>query len=148
MKQFFLLAIAIFSLAAPQFGQSGSVEQQIRNLDKQNRDAALHGDPSFEERYTTSDYMAIGPSEAISNREQALARARSADIKLSAIDVDDEHVRVYGDSAIVTGRAHIRGVINGQNVDAMARYTRVWVKQHGSWKLAAFQETPITQPGS
>jgi ketosteroid isomerase-like protein len=90
--------------------------------------------------------MSISASGAVSSREQALARVRSGDVKLASIDVDDELVRVYGDTAIITGRVDVRGTFKGQPFEHKARYTRVWVKQNGEWKLATFQETPIAPP--
>jgi ketosteroid isomerase-like protein len=148
MKRFLVIATAMMALSAPAFAQTGSAEQQVRNLDKQAREAAIHGDSEFEAQYTASDYMSISASGAVSTREQTLARVRSGDIKLSSIDVDEEQVRVYGDTAVVTGRVHVLGAVKGQAIDHKARYTRVWVRQSGAWKLVAFQETTIAPAGS
>src|SRR5262245_1500203 len=114
MKRFFLTAAILMALSASSFAQAGSIEQQIRDLDKQHREAAIRGDASFEERVTTSDYVGITASGALSSREQAAARLRSGDVKLQAIDVDEEKVRVYGDTAVVTGRVHVVGTFKGQ----------------------------------
>jgi hypothetical protein len=53
-----------------------------------------------------------------------------------------DRVQSYGDIAIVQGTllwTDINGYTPGQ-----LRYTRVWIKQDGSWKLAAEQRTSIS----
>ena len=47
----------------------------------------------------------------------------------------------------ITGRERVRGSYKGQAFDHTARYSRVWIRREGAWKLALFQETPLPQPG-
>jgi len=72
---------------------------------------------------------------------------KSGDVKLDAIDVDQEEVHVYGDVVVITGREHVRGSYKGHTFENTARYSRVWTRQGGAWKLVLFHETPISQPG-
>ena len=140
-----VVATLIPSLSA--FSQPGNVGDQVRALDKQQREGAIRGETTFEEQYTASDYLSINPAGVVSTREQVLARMKSGDVKLDAIDVDQEEVHVYGDIAVVTGREHVRGSFKAHAFDSWARYSRVWNLQNGTWKLLLFQETPIPNPG-
>ena len=154
MRQILALAALMVAFSASAFAQAGGVEQQIRDLEKQSREAAIRGDAAFAERTLASDYISIAPSGAVSTREQTLATARAGTMKLQSINVEDEKVRVYGGNvAVVTGHASVTGTDKGQAFTGHSRYTRVWVKQNGGWKLAAFQLTPIAgastaQPGT
>ena len=143
----FLVLASTALLSASALGQSTNVADQVRALDKQQRGAALRGDTTFEEQYTASEYVSINPAGALSTREQILARMRSGDLKLDAIDVDQEEVHIYGDVAVIAGREHVRGSYKGHTFDNTARYSRVWIRQQGAWKLVLFHETPIAQPG-
>ena len=146
MKSLLMLVAALIpSLSA--FSQPGNGGDQVRALDKQQRDAALRGETTFEEQYTASECVSINPAGVLSTREQTVARMKSGDVKLDAIDVDQEEVHVYGDVAVITGREHVRGSFKGHNFDSWARYSRVWKQQEGGWKLVLFQETPIAAPG-
>jgi hypothetical protein len=49
-------------------------------------------------------------------------------------------VRLYGETAVVTGRAEIKAVLGGQEAVLPLRFTEVWVKS-GGWKLTAWQST-------
>ena len=56
MKPLFIV-IAALVVSLPAFSQTSSVEDQVRNLDKQQREGALRGDESaFLERYAAANY--------------------------------------------------------------------------------------------
>jgi ketosteroid isomerase-like protein len=53
-------------------------------------------------------------------------------------------VRVHGDTAILIGRANVKGRFpDGPDISGPYRYMRVFVKQQGQWRLAAVQITAI-----
>lgn len=53
-------------------------------------------------------------------------------------------MRVYGDTAVVIGRAEVKVSTQGQEAAALSlRFTEVWVKSGGAWKLTAWQSTRI-----
>ena len=51
MRSLLVLASTIL-LSAPAFGQAVSTADQVRALDKLQREGALRGDSTFEEQYT------------------------------------------------------------------------------------------------
>jgi hypothetical protein len=53
---------------------------------------------------------------------------------------------VYGETAIVTGRATTKGRSPSGEITGWFRYTRLYVKRPGQWRLVAFQGTPIAGP--
>jgi hypothetical protein len=61
-------------------------------------------------------------------------------------DVSDLKVRVYMDTAVVTGTADTKGTIPGGNPRGPVLFTRVYVKKDGRWQAVALQQTPIRQP--
>ena len=146
MKSLLIVASTLIPFLSA-FCQTNSMTDQVRALDKQQREAALRGESTFEEQYTAGEYISINPAGVLSTREQILTRMKSGDVKLDIIDVDQEGVHVYDDVVVITGREHVRGSYKGQIFDNTARYSRVWKRQNGAWKLLLFQETPIAQTG-
>jgi ketosteroid isomerase-like protein len=74
------------------------------------------------------------------------ATAKSSAARYEALDVDDLAVRVYGDTAVVTGRTTPRGTTaKGEPMTGRYRFMRVWVKEKGRWHAVAFQGTRIAQ---
>ena len=54
----------------------------------------------------------------------------------------DRKVRIYGDNALVTGRAAIEAEVNGQPRTLRLCYLNVWTKTPQGWKFVAWQSTP------
>jgi len=53
-------------------------------------------------------------------------------------------VRLYGDTAVVTARADVKGRQLGEDFSGPYRYTRVWVRRNGRWQTVSYQAT-VTQ---
>lgn len=106
-------------------------------------DGTLHNDTKFFERVAMDDYFSINPEGVVVTRPQSLANAKN--FKFDAIDTDDVQVSVHGDTAVVTGRAHVKGKIGGQDINGQYRYMRVYTKDNGRWRVVAAQITPIVQ---
>lgn len=128
---------------------AGSAEQEINQLEKGMQDALLKNDTALFEKVATDDYLVINPVGMVGTKAQAIAN--SDNVKLESFSADDVKVRVYGDAAVVTGRATIKGQLKTgadamQDISGQYRYTRVYVKQQGRWRLASFQFAPIGQP--
>ena len=72
------------------------------------------------------------------DRQQAIDALKNGTAKYSSIDVADRQIHVYGNAAVVTGKATVKGTMNGNAVDGDYRTSRTWVKEGGQWKVAAF----------
>ena len=70
-------------------------------------------------------------------KPQVILDFTSGDLKFQSITTDDVQVRVYGNTAVETGRSIMNGQDKGQTVPRDTRFTRVWVKQQGRWRLVA-----------
>ena len=70
----------------------------------------------------------------------------SGQVTFESIEPAESHVRLYGTTAIVTGRAQIRGKFAGAPFETKSRYVHVYVNQNGRWRLASAQGTPIANP--
>lgn len=57
--------------------------------------------------------------------------------------VEDFQVRVYGDSALLTGTTDLHGTWKGQPFRVHYRYTDVYAKRDGVWKVVNVQTTRI-----
>ena len=75
-----------------------------------------------------------------------MAGFKSGSYKYEARQLSDVQVRVYGDTAVVTGRALQQGVENSKDYSGENRFTRVYVKRQGHWVSVALQVTLVTKP--
>jgi len=74
-----------------------------------------------------------------------LARIGSSNIRLQSNTVDEINVNVYGNTAVVCGMATRKGVMDGKDISASVRYTRVYVMRDGRWQVVQFQQTRVAK---
>ena len=122
-----------------------NVEAQIKTLADKGRESALKGDTSFVEKNTTSDYMAILPNGNMVSKAEVIQMRKNGDVKYESIDLADQKVRAYGNTAVLNATASTKGTIKGNDISGKYHITQVWVKQGGAWKLANMQSTKVQQ---
>jgi uncharacterized protein (TIGR02246 family) len=114
-----------------------SVEQAIRKLDNERIQAQIHADATALDRIYAPDFIGIGPSGTVRTKPQVLLDFTSGDLKFQSIATDEVQVRVYGNTAVETGVSTMVGHDKDKTVPRDNRFTRVWVKQQGRWRLVA-----------
>jgi hypothetical protein len=72
-----------------------------------------------------------------------LRRIQLNNIRLQSNTLDGLDVNVYGETAIVTGLATRKGVMDGKDIGAAIRYTRVYIMRGGRGQLVQFQQTRV-----
>ncbi len=120
------------------------VVRQIVDLERQTKEASLHRDVDFCQRTLAEDYVGITPLGQVSTKQDVLSARKSGQLRYDTIDITEMVVRVYGDTAIVTARADVKGHQLGEDFSGPYRYTRVWIRRAGRWETATYQQT-VTQ---
>ena len=109
--------------------------------------AELDGDTASLKGILADDFVGVGPRGFTLTREQWIARHESGALKYGSFALDEAEVRTYGNAAIVVCRQTATGVYEDANgrydIDERFRATLVFVRQHGSWRLAGLQLSPI-----
>ena len=86
----------------------------------------------------------IRAEDKVENRQ---GKPQAGKTTYEAFDVDDLAVRIYGETAVVTGRSTPKGRnAKGEPIRGQYRFLRVWVKRDGRWQAVAFQGTRIAEP--
>jgi len=127
---------------------SENVQEEIKKLEDEPNRAILHGDFATLDRMTSDDYSFITLRGELRTKAEIVKGFKSGTFKYDSRVVSDMNVRVYGDTAIVTGRAIQKGVEDGKDYSGDYRFTRVYVKQNGRWMTVALQVTLIAKPAS
>jgi ketosteroid isomerase-like protein len=65
--------------------------------------------------------------------------------QMTAADVDEIEVRVFGDAAVVTGRTHAQGTRSGVPFDLWLRFTDVFVRRGDRWQAVASHACQIAE---
>jgi len=142
-----LTSIALGQEQSANSDQRSSVEQAIRQLDNERIQAQIAADAAALDRIYADDFIGVGPSGTVRTKPEVISDFTSGDLKFQSITTDDVQVRVYGNTAVETGRSTMVGQDKGKAVPRDTRFTRVWVKQQGRWRLVAnHYSLRITQP--
>jgi ketosteroid isomerase-like protein len=152
MKRAVAIAFLSMCIVAPALAQkTGAVratkkanpEQQVKQLEQQLRSEVIKGDTSGMERLEVDTFVNILGSGMMADKNQSIQMLKDGSVKITAIDVKEERVRVYGNTAILNGLANIKMTVNGQDHSGDYRVTIVWAKLNGQWKRLSLQETPV-----
>ena len=155
MNRLSVIAVVIVAVGPPAAGQkqiarrtpTESVVEGIRKLDEERIQAQIHADVAALDRIYADDFIGIGPSGTVRTKPQVLADFTSHDLKFQSITTDDVRFRVYGNTVVETGRSTMVGQDKGKVVPPDNRFTRVWVRRQGRWRLVAnHYSTLIAQP--
>jgi ketosteroid isomerase-like protein len=68
-----------------------------------------------------------------------LASIRDTSVKLSVEESSDMKLHRYGDTVVVTGATHEKGVQKGKPYEHHGRFTDTWIKRDGEWVCVASQ---------
>jgi ketosteroid isomerase-like protein len=118
--------------------------RQIVDMERQSKEASLRRDSDFSVRFLAEDYVAITPLGQVTTKQETISARRSGQLRYEAMNITDMVVRVYGDMAVVTARAEVKGRQLGEDFSGPYRYTRVWVRRNGQWQTVSYQAT-VTQ---
>jgi len=118
--------------------------REIIEMERQAREATLRRDADFSQRTLADDYVAITPLGTVTTKQDSVTARKTRQLRYDNIDVTDMVVRIYGDTAVVTARADVKGHQLGEDFSGPYRYTRVWVKKTGHWQAVSYQAT-VTQ---
>ncbi len=131
----------------PRSGFDTAEQQTIREvveMERQTKEAILHRDADFTSRTLAEDYVAITPLGQVTTKQETVSARRSGQLRYESMNVTDMVVRLYGDTAVVTARADVKGHQLGEDFSGLYRYTRVWVRRNGHWQTVSYQAT-VTQ---
>jgi len=119
------------------------LHKEIEALEMQWRQAQLNNDVSVMDRLLADDYIGISSSGTIETKTEALALRRAGTLHSTSLDLNDVKVRVYGDTAVVTSSADLKGTNGARDISGEYRYTRVYNRRYGQWKIVSFEASRV-----
>lgn len=144
-----LVTIAAASVAAGQCAKAGKMEHgnptvdAIKQLETERNKALVAGDVAFIDRLYSDDYTsAVGST--FRTKAEVLADLKAGTLKIEASNNDETNVRVYGVTAVVTGKNTGKVTDRGGDRSGQSYFTRVYVKQKGRWQLVANHSSRVT----
>lgn len=120
-----------------------STEDDIKAAEKAWVDAVIARDQAKLQAIYTPDLIYAHSTGIIEDRAKYLDRLKSGVQRYDAITQESIKVVPHGDSAVTHSIVRMKGSTNKEPFDNHIMMIHVWVKQGGSWKLAAHQTTKL-----
>ena len=139
-----LLAAAVLSAAGLQPSQGPSAEvAQFKEIERNLAAAYLRGDRAFVDALLTDDWTSTDYQGRVWTKAKVLAMFDGPRPPMAKAEIDVDHVRLLGDVAIVTGRSISAGRVEGRDVSVTQRYTDIYVRRDGRWRVVASHGTEV-----
>ncbi len=123
--------------------ENHAVHKEIEALEMQWRDAVISHNVTQMDHLLADDYIGISANGLIETKTQALALSKAGTVRINELNLSDLKVRVYGDTAVVTSQANIEGTNGQSDISGNYRYTRVYNRRLGQWKIVSFEASRI-----
>ncbi|MGV3686598.1 MAG: nuclear transport factor 2 family protein [Daejeonella sp.] len=117
---------------------------QIKKLEEELRLAMLGSDVLKLDSLISDNLIFTDHSGSIYTKEMDLHNHQSGNLKIDALYPQDQKIDLYYSTAIVSVLMRINGSFTGEEFNVNNRYTRVWVKQDGMWKIVAAHSSVVT----
>jgi len=133
-----LMVMALGAAAGAQDETAAVLEAQDRRFA-----ATVAGDVGALERMLTDDMTYTHSTAAVDSRAEFLAALGSGRVDYEKIAPGKRDVRVYGDAAVVDGTCHVLVKVGERDVDVRLRFTELYVRKDGAWRMALWHSTRI-----
>jgi hypothetical protein len=121
--------------------QAPATEQAVRQVEDRRIKAMIDDDFATLDAILADD-LTYGHSSGLADTKAAYLEAlRSGKTKYLTFDRAPSVVRIYGNTAIITGTATLS--LRGQAAPFTLRYTLAYVMREGQWRMVAWQSTRL-----
>jgi ketosteroid isomerase-like protein len=137
----FVLAVLI--AISPGSTIAASPEDEIEQAEQMRSQAIINVDMQALNAIYADEFFYNRASGDSVTKSEYLPLFASGEVKVHKMNYDGRKIRVYGDTAVVTGTQHGEVTVKGQDRTIHLRYLHVWVKKGGGWKLVAREATNL-----
>ncbi len=149
MRRIEKLALVAFVLAlslAPGLkaqNKNQAVIQELTKIKQEWSEAELKKDIPFLNKLWANDCVFGTSLGTVMNKQQLIELIKGTNRKVTELHSEDIHIRLYGNTAIMTDHTTMRGVYNGKPYGGVYRYVRIFRKEGGTWRVVLVQATPV-----
>lgn len=134
-NNFLLLVLTLTSVTT--FGQSANVEKLILDLSKRKFDWMVSKNADSLKTVLDEQLKYIHSNGWAQTRQEVIDDCISGKLIYQKIEISGAEVRLYGTTAIVTGKGKFSGLVSQTPFSLDLSYTEVYIKKGNHWLLAS-----------
>jgi ketosteroid isomerase-like protein len=145
-----LLVPTIARQVSSQNGPSTDDEtkKEVLKFEDERNQAILNRDTTVLDRMYADEITWTMSNGDLLNKQQVLGNIGSENQRLFSIEHSDRRLHVFGNTVVLTATSHSSERYKDKMVTVPRRFTNVYVKQDGHWKLIVHTVTPLAGPGA
>ena len=118
-------------------------EQQLRQMNDEWVKALVRKDGDTLNRIMAADFVFSYPLEG-DDRDQFISDVVSGDIRVEYLNRERVTVRIWGNTAMVTGLDSVKWIYQGREFGGQYKIINVYSYREDRWQLVAVQGCPIS----
>lgn len=129
-------------------GKDDATKQELMQLERDIGQANIARDYAFFDRVEADEFIFTDAGGSLTMKKEDLAGVKAPanpDNKLLSDEVDEMKVMLYGKTAVVTGRATLKGTNKDAPWTSQSRFTDVFVWRDKRWQIVAGHSSRIRQ---
>ncbi|KQY51748.1 nuclear transport factor 2 family protein [Lysobacter sp. Root494] len=146
MKGWMLIPALVLAMAGAQARDAKQDEREILRAEAAVCEAFESGDAAYLRGALDPRFTLVDSRGTVTNLEQNLQEVQAREPRYEAFRNHGQSIRIYGDTAIVTGITSIKGTAGGEAFAADFRFTDTWLYRDGRWLLAASHASRLPGP--
>ena len=139
-----MVPVLLVALILSQAAQSADVAA-VTKLETTWNEAHQKGDAATLQQLFADDMVVVVPGMRPLSKSDSLAVLKSGKMTFERYESSDLTVRVYDDTAVVTGRVQrTRAMVGGgPKMDDDWRFTKVYLRRDGAWQVISFHASNV-----
>ena len=121
------------------------VQQILKDRFREYTEALIKRDLAALDKIWAEGYTFTNGRGEFLTKKDRMENIKSGATQFDSINREDEEIRVFGNTAVVTGRVVLKVIYSGKESSGPYRFINVWVKMQQRWQIVANQITPIAQ---
>jgi hypothetical protein len=142
----FLPSVALFAVAtmwsAVSFANDAR-EAAVRTAELARFEANVKADSGALDKLLAEDLEYVHSNGDLDSKKSFIDSLVSGKRDYVSTVPDIESVRIFGDVAVIRGKARVTVVDNGQSRDLNIGYTDVWLWKSGRWQMTAWRSARL-----
>jgi hypothetical protein len=140
----YVLTLSLFFVVQLVRAQSND-EKSVIAAEKQRFEAQISKNYTVLDQVLANDLVYTHSNGNTDTKQSYIQSIRDGKSKYDAINVEEQKVRVYGNTAIINGICMIKALNNGETINTHLKYTDVYVRNGKQWQMVTWQSFKMAQ---
>jgi ketosteroid isomerase-like protein len=130
------LAVWALNFAVAQ-GERNLAASKVLALEKKWNDVYKRSDIAAMDSLLADDFIITVEDGSTFSKPGYIAHSGDPALRVEISEMSDLQVRMHGNTAVVTGAYHEKGIEKGKPYEYRDRFTDVWMNLNGRWQVIA-----------